>query len=263
MAQIMDIRRMQIEPFPTGQPPRLSMWQESLTHSRFPTIASEINGVERRMLITANGNRLVLHPDLERELIGNWEAVLRWVAKLKWRSPNLQLPRIKQFQTLKPQAEVLLALLNLCLELHGIGYGEKYRNAGEWWKFLAWEFQAAMRSDYYLGTDLLIGDSRSRYARSIKKGQNPFPESLPYLQEIAIAAISCKDNHRAIFVDLYKGKQRQIPHKGLGVALSNWETHMVRSPHRSIAFDGSNILTNGKNGISVLAYKDRPLKVPL
>jgi hypothetical protein len=144
MAQIIEIPRTQIDPFPSGQPPNLPIWQENLAHSRLPTMVYEVNGVEQRVLLTTSGNCLVLHPDLERELVGNWEAVLRWVAKLKWKSPHLKLPRNNQFQALKPQAEVLLALLNLCFELHGIGCGKRYQNAGEWWKSLAWEFQAAL-----------------------------------------------------------------------------------------------------------------------
>ena len=81
------------------------------------------------------------------------------------------MPDFDGYNVLKSQAEVLLAILNLCSELHALSFGDAYRNAGEWWRECAREFQCARRSDYYFGTDYLEGKaSKSQIVRMLQKG---------------------------------------------------------------------------------------------
>lgn len=234
-------KRINIDLFPVGEPENSVDWQKGLTGTRIQV---------------HNGN-----PELERILIAHWEIVLRWVAKLKWRNPNLLIPTVEEAATLKPQAEVILAILNLCTELHVLGFGAEYPNAAAWFRDLCLEFQCAIRSDFYHGSDFLIGKNRrSSIGRAILKGENPFRENSCFLDRLcnlASVAVGTQESHPSIFDDLYKGHQRQKPHKGLGAAFSAWQTAIDRQPSTAIGFDRNmNLLTNGKQGIAKLQFTD-------
>ena len=228
-------KRIKIQPFPDGEPPDHPEWQHSLYNSKicFP-----------------EG-----HPQLERILRSQWEVTLRWVAKLKWRNPDLIILDHKEFKALKPQAEVLLAFLNLCIELH-TGFGSEYHNAGAWWRDIALEFQCTLRSDYYRHTEFFLAkNSKSRIVRKISRGENPFdPIDLKRMHYLAESAIKVRSSS-AIFDDLFEGSQRQKT-KGLGFAFSAWQTASDRGPTTAIAIDGDRLLTNGRGGIQILSIVD-------
>ena len=178
------------------------------------------------------------------------------------------MPDFDGYNVLKSQAEVLLAILNLCSELHALSFGDAYRNAGEWWRECAREFQCARRSDYYFGTDYLEGKaSKSQIVRMLQKGQNPFTDKeMSILSNLIQLVIVHKESLKTIYDDLLIGRQRQKPHKGLSVAFSAWETTKMRDLTIAIAFDtksgqiatdyNGNLVTNGKNGISGLEFTD-------
>lgn len=209
-------RKTKFLPLPNGQPPGPPIWQEALARSR-PTYPEG-------------------QPDLERWLDSHWEACLYWVAKLKWRSPVV-IPRAKEFQLLKPQAEVLIAILNLCSELHTLGYGGQYRNAGQWWCDIAWEFQCAIRSDHYLATEFLVSKRRRwAIAQSLKKRKNPFCEDMKRLAHLVDCALGIAELAPAITEDLLIGSQRQ-PTKGLAAAFSAWQTAIERGGTTGIKID--------------------------
>lgn len=234
-------------PFPNGEPEKLPLWQSALQGSR--------------------GNCPCGHKDLEEILYWKWEIVLRWIAKLKW-NPTLEILDYDGFNNLKPKAEVLLAVLELCIQLHALGFGNEFCNAGVWWRECAREFQIASRRDYYFGTDdLEERGAKSRIAKSIKKGKNPFKiDVMPNFYKLAQIVIDHKDTLQTIFDDLYVGSQRQKV-KGLGAAFSAWSSAMDQGSSISIGFDtkskkiyldkDGNIVTNGKGGFSSLKFNSK------
>ena len=236
-------------PFPDGEPEKLPIWQNALKE----TVGYYPEG----------------HPDLEYSLYWQWQVCMRWIVKLKW-NPTIEIPDVTHFNNLKPQSEVLLAMLNLCIELHNLGFGSEFENAAKWWRECAREFQWARRSDYYFGTENLepkASKSRiARYIQNTKNPRNPFSETaMSCWHEVSKILIDRRAILPVIYDDLYRGSQRQIP-KGLGSAFSAWASAYDRRATLSFCLDTQlnqlrqddegNLITDGRGGYAILKFKD-------
>ena len=213
------------------------------------------------------------HADLEETLYWQWQICMRWIVKLKW-NPTIVIPDRPEFNILKPQSEVLLAMLNLCTELHVVGFGNEFQNAGIWFRECGREFQWTRRRDFYMGSENLEGKgSKSKIARTIQHTQkikNPFiKEEMPLWHNVAQTVLDHRLDNRKDFViiydDLYRGSQRKKP-RGLGSAFSAWATSYDRGPTLSFCLDTQlnqlrqddegNPITNGRDGYAILKLKD-------
>lgn len=247
--KIKEIRRFPTLPFPDGEPEKLPIWQNALKE----TVGYYPKG----------------HPDLEYSLYWQWQVCMCWIVKLKW-NPTIEIPDVTDFNNLKPQSEVLLAMLNLCIELHTLEFGSEFQNAGQWWRECAREFQWARRSDYYFGTENLEAKgSKSKIARCIKNTnnpRNPFSEQgMSRWHKVAKIIIDNRDTIPALYENLYCGSQRKDP-KGLGSAFSAWASAYDRGSTLSFCLDTQlnqlrqddegNLITNGRDGYAILKLKD-------
>jgi hypothetical protein len=197
----------------------------------------------------------------ERFLQNKWEVTLYWVHKLRW-NPRLKIPvprgQSKEVKLLKPFAEVCIAWINLCWELHGLGFGRQYQNAAHWFRVICWELQTELYASLFHGEKSIL-DARVKrsLAGSIDSGVNPFEkdrEHKPAQWEVGNAVLQTRKHRPLIFKELWKGSQRPAKHKGLAAALRSWQTSTDRAGHQSFGLkDGAFIVSDGRGKFKVLA----------
>jgi hypothetical protein len=202
-------------------------------------------------------------------LDAGWELVLHWVHKLKWNSrhkiPVKRGRATKSAQLLKPLAQVCVAWINLCMELHVLGFGRQYKNAGEWFKAICWEIKQDIYSAVFHRKEgsILDGKTKRDLAAIIGNGAiNPFdPEHQPAQWAAADAVLAIKTTHPDIFREFWKGSQRQSGRKGLSAALTAWQTSSEKDGHSGFELmpDGSFTVTNGRGRRTILG-SSRPVQ---
>jgi len=123
--------------------------------------------------------------------------IMHWVIKKKWISRH-KIPFPRKAQALyEPKGDYWFWILELCLQLHPTEFGQKYRNAGEWFCWLIHEQRqvngAGVVNDKIRkgGQKEAIRQNYQSISGKLRRGENPFnQESTPHHWLLAEAGLS-------------------------------------------------------------------------
>lgn len=133
------------------------------------------------------------------------------IYKKRW-CPRHKIPYPKrQIEVCEAEGDRFLALTNLAIELHAIGYGNQYQNALCWVAAIVEEDKQSLLAGL---TQRNTKDAAIRFIRNsiraLRDGQNPVSEALPALFcliEAALAVITANTAPR-VFKPLWTGSQK-------------------------------------------------------
>ena len=182
---------------------------------------------------------------LTQILEGEWSIFLQWTYKKKWNRSH-KIPRQKAYTNCEPMGDVLLAILNLCIEVHAVHpIGKHYPNAAVWFDSICWELK-------YKDLCGLLNPSGGKKAY------------LSYLRQEIIDCYKCRENPHSQETEphLYRliqaleeiNKTKMFPNLvktywgALTKALQTFATHNDKSSFAYIEVDDKNIyIREGKN----------------
>lgn len=167
---------------------------------------------------------------------GEWAIFLQWAYKKKWNRSH-KIPRQKGYTNCEQMGDVLLAILNLCIEVHAI-HPTDYPNAARWFDAICWEMKY---KDLY---DLLESSGgKKAYLSYLRKDvidtyackENPHnPETEPHIYRLIQACVEI--NNSGMFPDLIKNYWGTLVK-----ALRTYATHIEKNINTCIENDGKNI----------------------
>jgi len=180
---------------------------------------------------------------LTKILEGEWAIFLQWVYKKKWNRSH-KIPRQKAYANSEPMGDVLLAILNCCIEVHAV-YPNHYPNAAVWFDSICWELkhkdlEGLLNSSG--GKKAYLSYLRKEIIDCYKCRENPHDkETEPHIHRLIQALVEI--NNSRMFPDLIKTYWG-----GITKALQVFATHNDRSSFAYIEVDGEDIyIREGKN----------------
>lgn len=185
----------------------------------------------------------------ETELItqileGEWSIFLRWVYKKKWNRSH-KIPRQKAYANCEPMGDVLLAILNLCIEVHAVHPMSKhYPNAAAWFDAICWEIKYSElcgRINQSGGKKKYLNYLRKKVIDCYKYRENPHnPDTEPHIYRL-IQSVE-EINRSGMLPDLVKTYWG-----GLTKALQTFATHNDKTNFAYTERDGNNIFVRSGN----------------
>jgi hypothetical protein len=133
---------------------------------------------------------------VSRIIEGEWACYMHYVYREKWNKKH-KIPGTSKHTQLF--GNYLLALLELCIQLHAIHpSGEHYKNAAKWFDHICWELKYIDRKEIYAigGIKKVVGEYR-RISYDYKAYMNPHSEAEPHLYRLIDAVIHIHQSEKA------------------------------------------------------------------